>query len=248
MNRVTSKDGTPIAYERTGSGPAVILTGNFAENAPLAEALSARFTVYNYHHRGLGQSGDTQPYAVEREIEDLDALIAEAGGSAGLYGESAGGALALEAAAAGSAITRLAVYEVPYGLTDADGWRHYRSTLARLLAEGRRGDAFALFMRTAGASEEDIAGARNSPIWPSLEAGAHTLAYGAACLGDGQPPTDRLAKITQPALVITGDRPDPHMPDAIAASIPNAERATLEGQTHQADAEAMAPLLQRFFG
>jgi pimeloyl-ACP methyl ester carboxylesterase len=259
VNRVTSKDGTSIAYERQGSGPAVILVGDRSENAPLAVELAEHFTVYNYDQRGQGNSGDTPPYAVEREIEDIEALIAEAGGPAHLYGVSAGGALGLEAAAAGVAIDRLAVYEVPYGLTDTpQQWRAYVDELQALLAQGRRGDAFALFMRTAGSPEDDIAAARNSPVWPALEAIAHTRAYGAACLGDGRPPTDRLAKIEQPTLVITGTTLDPHMSrlrpavfqqaaEAIAASIPNARRQTLQGQTHMVDAKAIAPVLDRFF-
>jgi pimeloyl-ACP methyl ester carboxylesterase len=261
MNRVTSKDGTTIAYDRIGSGPAVILTGGFdrSENGPLAQELAAHFTVYNYDQRGRGDSGDTLPYAVQREIEDLQALIVEAGGSAHLYGISAGGALALEAAAAGIAIDKLAVYEVPYGFAgDPHQWRVYVDTLEALLAKGRRGDAFALFMQTAGTSEDDIVAARKSPVWTSLEALAHTLVYGAACLGDGRPPTARLAKITQPTLVLTGTKLDPHMSglpsgvfdqaaDAIAASIPRAERQTVDGQTHMVDANALAPVLERFF-
>jgi pimeloyl-ACP methyl ester carboxylesterase len=159
MNRVTSKDGTSIAYERIGSGPTVILVGGGAvdrsENASLAPELAEHFTVYNYDRRGRGDSGDTLPYAVEREIEDIEALIAEAGGPAHLYGVSSGGALALEAAAAGIALDKIAVYEVPYSMADdaSQRWREYVEQLEALLAEGRRGDAFALFMRVAGASE-----------------------------------------------------------------------------------------------
>src|SRR5918994_5056994 len=122
MGRVTSNDGTSIAYDRKGTGPAVILVGggldDGSENAPLVPGLAEHFTVYNYARRGRGDSGDTLPYALEREIEDLEALIADAGGSAHLYGVSSGGALALEAAAAGIAVRRLAVYEVPYMTTD----------------------------------------------------------------------------------------------------------------------------------
>jgi pimeloyl-ACP methyl ester carboxylesterase len=259
VNRVTSKDGTSIAYDRHGSGPAVILVGDRSENAPLAVELAEHFTVYNYDQRGRGDSGDTLPYAVAREIEDIEALIAEAGGSAHLYGVSAGGALVLEAAAAGVAVDRLAVYEVPYGLADTpQQWRAYVDELQALLSEGRRGDAFALFMRTAGSPEDDIAAARNSPLWPALEAIAHTRVYGAACLGDGVPPTGRLAKIEQPTLVVTGTTLDPHMSrlrpgvfqqaaDAIAASIPNAQRHTLQGQTHMVDPKAIAPVLEQFF-
>jgi pimeloyl-ACP methyl ester carboxylesterase len=264
MDRVTSKDGTSIAYDRQGIGPAVILVGGAfvdrSENAPLAAELAAWFTVYNYDRRGRGQSGDTLPYAVQREIEDLEALIAEAGGSAHLYGISSGGALVLEAAAAGVAADRLAVYEVPYNMAE-DGprqQREYVETLERLLAEGRRGDAAALFMRVAGATEEMIEGASSSPVWPGLEAIAPTLAYDAACLGDGRPPTARLARITRPTLVATGGASADSFvagggdffdqaADAIAASVPQAQRVTVEGQTHMVDPKALAPVLERFF-
>jgi pimeloyl-ACP methyl ester carboxylesterase len=262
MSRVTSKDGTSIAYDRQGAGPAVILVGGGLvdpatgragrwENAPLATELAQWCTVYNYDRRGRSDSGDTLPYAVEREVEDLEALIAEAGGSAHLYGVSSGGALALAAAAAGIAVERLAVYEVPYmvGEEASQRWRDYVQRLGAVLAEGRRGDAVELFMRVAGASEQDIAGAKGSPMWPGLEAVAHTLAYDAACLGDGRPPTARLAAITRPTLVATGGGADwfEQAADAIAASIPRAERVTLAGQSHVVDPKALAPVLQRFF-
>jgi pimeloyl-ACP methyl ester carboxylesterase len=263
VNRVTSKDGTSIAYERAGSGPAVILVGggivDRSENAPLAPELAERFTVFNYDRRGRGDSGDTQPYAVEREIEDIEALTAEAGGSAHLYGVSSGGALALEAAAAGLAIDKIAVYEVPYDMADdwPQRWLEYVGKLKALLADGRRGDAFELFMRLADSSDEDIAGARSSPMWPGLEAIAHTLAYDAACLGNGQPPAARLARVTQPTLVATGGTRPPdaaswvlaldQAADAIAESLPHAERRTIEGQTHVADPKALASVLERFF-
>ncbi len=263
MSRVRSKDGTSIAYDRQGSGPVVILVGGGLvdpatgragrwENAPLATELAAWFTVYNYDRRGRADSGDTLPYAPEREIEDIEALIDVAGGSAHLHGVSSGGALALEAAAAGIAIDKLAVYDVPYSIGEEASrrWREYVEELDVVLAEGRRGDAVELFMRVAGASEENIVGARNSPMWPALEAIAHTLAYDAACLGDGQPATARLARITQPILVATGGGNDffEQAAGAITTSIPHAERLTLEGQGHVADPKAVAPVLERFFG
>lgn len=264
MNRVTSKDGTSIAYDRTGTGPALVLVGggldDGSENAPLAAELAETFTVYNYARRGRGKSGDTLPYALAREIEDIEALLSAAGGTAHLYGVSSGGALTLEAGAAGVAVGRLAVYEVPYNLADdwPPRWRDYVVHLEAVLAEGRRGDALELFMQLAGSSEQEIAGARNSPFWPAIEDLAPTLAYDAACLGDGRPPTDRLARITQPTLVATGV--DARLPgaaawvlaldpaaDAIAASIPNARRQTFEGQSHVADPKAVAPILEQFF-
>jgi pimeloyl-ACP methyl ester carboxylesterase len=160
--------------------------------------------VYNFARRGRGDSGDTQPYAVQREIDDIAAITARAGGSANLVGVSSGGMFALEAAAAGLPIGRLAVYEVPYD-TAADAVqraREYRERLAAALADGRRGEAVALFMRQAGSSENDLADAMNSPYWPGLEELADTLAYDAALYGP--PPNDRLARITQPTLVATG--------------------------------------------
>jgi pimeloyl-ACP methyl ester carboxylesterase len=269
MSRVRSKDGTSIAYDRQGHGPAVILVGGgltsraegVGNNAPLAAELAQHFTVYNYDRRGRGDSGDTPPYAVAREIEDIDALITEAAGASCLYGVSSGGMFALEAAAAGLAVHRLAVYDVPYDVSDDAPQRFadYRAQLSTVLAEGRRGDAVALFMRLAGAPEEDIAGARTSPYWPGLEAIAHTLAYDAACYG--QPPAGRLAAITQPALVLTG-RHAPEAPDLggelppgifeqaadmITAQIPHAERQTLTGQAHVPDPKKLAPVLEHFF-
>jgi pimeloyl-ACP methyl ester carboxylesterase len=251
---VKSRDGTPIAYDRQGDGPPLILVGGGAtdrsENAPLAAELAGRFTVFNYDRRGRGASGDTQPYALEREIEDLSALIDAAGGASFLHGVSSGGALVLEAAAAGVSAPRLAVYEVPYQLDDDAPRRHaeYVADVEALLAEGRRGDAFARFMRLAGSSEEDIAAARSSPVWPDCEAIAHTLVYDAACLGDGRPPTERLATITQPTLVANGATEFFHpAAEAIAAAVPNAQRRVLADQGHVADPKAMAAVLTEFF-
>lgn len=266
-DRVISKDGTPIAYVREGSGPAVVLvTGGLddgSENAPLVPELSGRFTVVNYARRGRGNSGDTLPYALEREIEDLDALIAMAGGSADLYGVSSGGALVLEAAAAGLPIDRIAMYEVPYSVGDEASrwWSGYVDELRRVLAEDGGGAGVELFMRFTGASDDVVAQAKGAPYWPALEAIGHTLAYDAACLGDdGQPPVDRLATISQPAFVATGRTPEDttmsSLPpgffdaaaDAIVAALPNAERVVIEGQGHVVDPKALAPILERFFG
>jgi pimeloyl-ACP methyl ester carboxylesterase len=262
---VMSKDGTPIAYEQHGSGSPVILVGggldDGSENAALAVELAQHgLAAVNYARRGRGNSGDTPPYAVERELEDIDALITEAGGTASLYGVSSGGALALECAAAGLAVDKVVVYEVPYNMADdwPPRWRRYVEELATLLAADRPSDALSLFMRVTGASDEDIDGAQRSPFWPAGEALAHTLAYDAACLGDGQPPTDRLANVECPVLVATGeDAQHPGAPawvraleaaaDAIAAAVRNARREIFEGQSHVADPAAVAPLLARFF-
>jgi pimeloyl-ACP methyl ester carboxylesterase len=264
MDRVTSKDGTSIAYERLGSGPAVILVGggfvDRSENSPLAAELAEQFTVYNYDRRGRGDSSDTAPYAVAREIEDIEALLAEVGGSPRLYGESSGGALALEAAATGIPVGRLAVYEVPYDMADDGPQRHreYVEKLEALLADGRRGEAAELFMRLAGASEEMVEGAKNSPMWSGMKGLAHTLAYDAACMGTMQPPADRFARIGCPTLVMTGGAsPDSFVAgggdffdkaaDAIVDAVPGAQRLVVEGQTHQVDPKVIAPVLVRFF-
>ena len=250
--RVTSADGTEIAYERAGDGPAVILVGggldDGAENAPLVPELASRFTVVNYARRGRAGSGDTLPYALEREIEDLAALIAEVGAPVHLFGASSGGALALEAA--GLDVGRIAVYEVPYPVEMVDAWRAYREQLAVALAEERRGDALELFMRLAGSPEEAIAGARRAPVWPQLEALAPTLAYDAACLGDGVPP-ERFAAIGQPVLVLTGADPGGFFgpaADALVATLPNPERKVLAGEGHVAAPEVLAEALAEFFG
>ena len=254
MARVISADGTSIAYQRNGSGPAVILIGggldDGSENAPLAEELAKHFTVYNFARRGRGDSGDTQPYAVQREIEDIAALIEEAGGIAHLFGVSSGGMFALEAAAAGLAIGRIAVYEVPYDTADDALQRaqEYHEQLDGALVRGRRADAVGLFMRLAGSSEQDVADAMNSPYWPGLEDLAHTLAYDAALYGP--PPTARLVTITQRTLVATGGSNAyfEQAADDVAASLPNTERQVIEGQGHVVDSKVMAAVLARFFG
>jgi pimeloyl-ACP methyl ester carboxylesterase len=253
MAHVTSADGTWIVYQRYGSGPAVILIGggldDGSENAPLAQELAAQFTVYNFARRGRGDSGDTRPYAVQREIEDIAALIAQAGGSASLFGASSGGMFALEAAAAGLAVERAAVYEAPYDTADGALQRalDYQEQLGVALAEGRRSDALSLFMRLAGSSENDIADAKNSPYWPGLEDLADTLAYDAALYGP--PPIDRLVTITQPTLVITGGSNDyfEQAADAVVASLAGGERRVIADQGHVADPKVMATVLARFF-
>jgi pimeloyl-ACP methyl ester carboxylesterase len=260
---VRSTDGTEIAYERAGDGPVVVLVGggltDRSENAPLVPALAEHFTVLNYDRRGRGASGDAAAYDVGREVEDIDALIAAAGGTAHLYGVSSGGALALEAAAAGSRVGKVAVYEVPYNLAPdwPQVWKSYTDELDRALAADDRGAAFEAFLRVTGTPEQDIAGMRQAPFWSELGAMAHTLPYDAACLGMGQPPIDRLATIRQPVLVLTGDERPPDAArwvlaldeagDAIATAVLGAERQTLVGQGHVADPDAVAERLIRWW-
>jgi pimeloyl-ACP methyl ester carboxylesterase len=213
-----------------------------------------------YRRRGRGDSDDGRPYAVEREIEDLAAVMDAVGGRAHLFGASTGGALALEAAAAGLLVDRIAVHEVPYQVDDAmvSAWREYRVELDATLDRGDLDEALRLFMRLAGSSEQDLAGAEASPMWGALRALAPTLRYDAACLGDGPPPVDRLARVRRPVLLITGAGVDPRMAglpvdffgaaaDAAAAALADARRATLPVEGHVADPAALAPVLRAFF-
>jgi pimeloyl-ACP methyl ester carboxylesterase len=257
MSRVSSSDGTPIGFDRSGAGPPVILvTGAFSDRsqlAQLAKLLAADFTVLNYDRRGRGQSGDTQPYAVEREIEDLDAVIGAAGGSSFVFGGSSGAALALEAAVAGLAIEKLALYEPPYVVDDsrppvpAD----IATQLSELISAGRRGDAAALFM-SAGAlvPPELIAEMRKAPFWPATEAMADTLPYDAAVMGSGNTPKLKpLASVTVPTLVIDGGASPAWMQnaaDAVAGALPNAARSTIPGQGHDVGQDLLAPILAEF--
>lgn len=259
MKKITSNDSTEIAYEMRGTGPAVILVDgalcyrSFGPMPRLAELLAPHFTVYNYDRRGRGDSGDTQPYALTRETEDIEALIDEAGGSAFVFGTSSGACLALEAAIKlGDKIKKLAMYEPPYTSEKAaqEAWKEYRKQLAELLAADRRGDAAALFMKSVGTPDDQIDGMRHAPIWSIFEAVAPTLAYDAAVLGEDRSiPIERAARVVAPTLVMNGTA-IPFMLDtaqALANAIPNAQHRTLEGQTHDVNLEVLAPVLVEFF-
>src|SRR2546430_1313940 len=261
MHVVTSKDGTNIAYDKQGEGPAVILVAGamcarFSWSGPqLSNLLAPHFTVYNYDRRGRGDSGDTKPYAVAREVEDIEALIDEAGGSAYLYGHSSGAALVLEAAIQlGQKIKKLALYDAPYHEEPEDrhAYKDYIKQLTQALAADRRGDAVAAFMHYVGMPTDQIEAMRQSPAWPQLEAIAPTLAYDhTAILGeDSSIPTERIAVITAPTLVLNGGASFPFMYDtaqALCKAIPHAKRYTLQGQTHDVAPEALAPVLVDFF-
>src|SRR6266702_4002164 len=174
MKKVQSVDGTAIAYDQVGNGPAVILVnGALGYRAmgcltPLAYLLAQHFTVIDYDRRGRGDSTDTQPFAVEREIEDIESLISEAGGSAFLFGISSGAALAMEAAIElGNKVKKLAMYEAPYNSDEAarKAWKEYRKQLKELLAAGRGGDAVGLFMMLVGMPADHLPGMRQHPMW-----------------------------------------------------------------------------------
>ena len=261
MNVVTSADGTAIAYGTQGEGPAVILVNGAMQarssgsKPELARLLAAEFAVYSYDRRGRGDSGDTLPYAVEREIDDLAALIGAAGGTACLYGHSSGASLAMEAAVAlGGQVRKLAMYEPPYNDDPAArrAWGQYISQLTKALAAGRRGDAIALFMAYTGMPAEQIEAMRQAPFWPGMEAIAPTLAYDhAAILGmDASVPREQAARVAVPTLVMYGDASFPFMDQtarALAQAMPHAQLRTLAGQDHNVSPAALAPVLVQFF-
>jgi len=265
MQTVTSKDGTKIAFDKVRSGPAVILVNGAIvyrafdpSMAQLAELLGQHFTVYNYDRRGRGDSGDTQPFAKEREIEDLQALVEDAGGKAMVFGISSGAVLSLDAAAVTPGIAKVGVYEPALIVDDsrqpvpAD----YAEHLMTLAAEGKRDEAVEYFLTQAvGIPTEYIGGMKqDQATWSGMTGVAHTIAYDAAFVGNlmqGKPlPTDRWVKVTVSVLVADGGASDAwiqHGADALAKVLPHASHHTLAGQTHMVDPKVLAPVLIEFF-
>jgi pimeloyl-ACP methyl ester carboxylesterase len=261
VNKVTSKDRTEIAFDTVGEGPPLVIVGGALSDrhaaATQAGLLAPNLTVITYDRRGRGDSGDTLPYAVEREVEDLEALVVEAGGTVFALGHSSGAVLALEAATATPGITKLVLYEPPFIVDDSrpplpdDFVQH----LDELVANGRRDEAVEYFMTIGvGAPAEAIPPMKDSPFWPSLEAMAHTISYDVRILGDnmaGKPlSSDRWSTVTNTALVIDGGASPPSLRNAVQALVevmPNARRQTLEGQTHEVDPTALTPVLLEFF-
>ncbi len=265
VGTVRSKDGTIIAFEQSGAGPVVILvTGALstrAGNARLAALLAPHFTVINYDRRGRGGSGDTQPYAVDREIEDIEALIVHAGETAFVFGSSSGAALALEATNKLPAkITRQALFEPPFIVDDSRPPvpEDFVSRVSELASTGHRGDAVEYFMTQAvGVPAEAVSQMRQSPMWAGMERVAHTLAYDGAIMGDtqsGRPlPESRWATVAVPTLVLDGEMSDAFLRNgaqALARVLPNAQLRTLPGQDHSVvftAPQAIAPVLVEFF-
>jgi pimeloyl-ACP methyl ester carboxylesterase len=262
MEEVTSKDGTTIAFDRSGEGPAIVLVGGALSDRsaafPMAAQLAPHFTVVAYDRRGRGDSGDTAPYAIGREVDDIDALILAVGGSAFLFGHSSGAVLALEAARTlAGRIPKLALYEPPFIVDDSRPTlpQDYVSQLDQLVSAGRRGDAVEFFMTTGPeVPAEVVAGMRQEPFWPSMETVAHTLSYDGTVMGDtmgGSPaPLQRWSSVTMPTLVMDGGAsPDwqRHGVLALVNVLPDARHRTLEGQDHGPDSEVLAPALEEFF-
>lgn len=261
MNTVRSKDGTAIAYDRMGSGPPLILVDGalcsraFGPTPKLAPLLAERFTVYMYDRRGRGDSDDTKPYAKEREVEDLDAIIRTAGAPAHVLGFSSGAGLALEAAASGLDIAKLAVYEPPYMVSAENAQHHaqadHETQLNTLIAAGRRGDAVKYFMRKmVNVPAPFVLLMQLLPMWSKLKAVAHTLAYDAAVMGDFSLPTPRLAKVTTPTLVMGGDKSDARLREAVqavASGLLNGKLRMLKDQTHNVKLNVLSPVVLDFF-
>jgi pimeloyl-ACP methyl ester carboxylesterase len=255
IGRVTSSDGTSIAFERVGAGSAVILVdaaGNFRGFSPmpqLAEALSQNFTVFTYDRRGKGASTDTLPYAVDREIDDLQALVGVAGGSAFVHGFSSGGTLALLAAERGIGVVKLSLLEPPLRVEDTPPPPSgLAGEVARLIITGRRGEAYERWMKGIGVPAEMIAGMREGPFWPALEATAHTLVYESFI--PGSMPPDRLAAISTPALVLGSEGSDDQLRAwvrGVADALSNASARFLPGTWHGVPTEHLALALTEFF-
>jgi pimeloyl-ACP methyl ester carboxylesterase len=257
MKHVRSKDGTTLAFDRSGDGPPMILVGGALSDrsagAPLAEVLSQDFSVFTYDRRGRGDSDDAAPYAVEREVEDIEALIGEAGGAAFVFGRSSGAALALAAAGTlPTLVKKLALYEPPFMVNASDRPpADHVQRLEELVAAGRRGDAVEYFLtHVVRLPAEIVTQARSSPSWPAQEALAHTLAYDATIMGDYSLPIARAASVRVPTLVIAGGADFPWLREtaqALAKGIPDGQSRFLDGQGHNVEPAVLAPVLVEFF-
>lgn len=257
-----SNDGTAIALETLGDGPAVVLVdGAFGSrawgpNVGLAPLLAPHFTVHRYDRRGRGDSGGGGVFEAEREILDLACVVEATVGPAFVFGTSSGGNLALRAAANGAAISKLAVWEPNFLVGDLRPPLpdDYVPHLRELVAADRRGDAVEYFMTAAvGLPSEFVGPMRELPMWPALEAAAHTLAYDGAIVAPDmagvEPSREEWAPAAAPTLVLDGAT-SPWLSqgaDALASALPNGQRRTLAGQQHDVQAAALAPALVDFF-
>jgi len=248
---VTSSDGTAIACERAGSGPAIVLVDpalgyrEFDNVRVLGERLAGDFTVYSYDRRGRGLSGDTPPYAVQREVEDLAAIIAEAGGRAFVYAFSSGGLLALQAAAAGVPIEKLVLMEPPIGADDDPADAAFTTEMTELVATGRRTEAVERFLTGCGVPADVLAGM--APSMPALEAVAHTIVYD--CLISDATTTELLAKVSTPTLVLDSQGSGDDLTGwaaAVAAALPDARHRSLPGGWHGVPVDHLAPVVTEF--
>lgn len=257
MKTIQSKDGTTLAYDVYGNGPALIfITGAtcFRSFEPVvhdAKVFSQQFTVYNYDRRGRGDSGNTLPYAIEREIEDIEAMIDAAGGQAYLYGHSSGAILALEAAMRlGDKVSKLVMYDPAYAsdVVDQNEFIELSQGLDKLLDNGKNDEAINLFLEGIGIPNEVIGGMRQSPQWATMVALAPTLAYDTTLARD-LPPIARASQLTKPVQIIVGEESPVSMHEVanrLSGAIPNGKYSLLAGQDHMPNPEVLLPLLSSF--
>ncbi|MFE9328803.1 alpha/beta fold hydrolase [Nocardia sp. NPDC052278] len=257
---VVSPDGTTITYDSIGEGPPIICvdgafcTRTFGPMPKVAPLLAHNFRVITYDRRARGDSGDTKPYAVDREIEDLEALIKEMDGSAHVFGLSSGAALSLRAAASGLNITKLALYEPPFVGVDKTGHQppvDGADTLNRLIASDRRGEAVTFYLsKIIGLPAVVPAIMRLMPMWPKMKAVAPSLPYDATIMADFALPKKQLSSITVPTLVVGGAKSPASLRmavQAVADAVPGGRWQMLDRQNHNVSAKALAPVLDRFF-
>jgi pimeloyl-ACP methyl ester carboxylesterase len=266
MQTTTSKDGTTIAFEKLGQGPPVVLVdGAFCRRAfgpmpALAKLLAEQFTVFHYDRRGRGESGDTAPYAVEREVEDLRAVVDAAGGKPFMYGISSGAALALRAVGSGVGVKKLVVYEPPFALdaTHTPSPADFREQIAEFVKSGNRDSAVKLFMKVVGVPAFGIFFMRLLPnVWPKLRDVAHTLPYDFAVLGETQSGgalpdelREKIAEISVPTLAMAGGKSPNWMHHAskkVAETVKDGSFRVIPGQDHNLGAKALAPVLRETF-
>ncbi len=261
MNTAISADGTAIAYEVSGDGPPLVIVDgamcfrDSGPSRPLAAELASDFTVYTYDRRGRGETPDAE-FTLAREVEDLEAIVKQAGGTAYVFGASSGAMLALEAANAGVGVTKLAMYEPPLIVDDthAPAPETALAEMRALIAENRRGDAVKAFMKSVDVPGFALVMMRLLPVWKKLKGVAHTLPNDLVLvegLRQGRPlPTDRWTTATMPTLFADGGKSPDYMRNsaaALAAVLPNARHETVPGQTHLVKAKALAPVLRSFF-
>lgn len=256
MYKVTSKDGTLIAYDKKGQGPAIILVlgalNRRSQGKKLTELLSNQFTVVSYDRRGRGDSTDTLPYTTDKEVEDLEALIDELGDAAYLYGHSSGSVLTLLAAKTlDKKVEGLALYELPYNADPAAqvASEAYKKKLKQLLEEDKSGASVAHFVKSVGVSDKQIAAMERLPMWKGLTAMAPTLAYDTIELMEQYPQLD-TSSIDVETLVMYGSKSPGFMGEtakSLSRAMPHSQLRSLEGQAHDVKASALAPVLAEFF-
>ena len=259
MNTVISKDGTTIAYDKIGNGqPIILIDGalcyrSFGPMPKIAPLLAKHFVVFMYDRRGRGDSTDKKPYSVEREVEDIEALMNEAGGSAFLLGLSSGAGLAICAAEKGLKIKKMALYEPPFVWDKNSGKPavDHEAALKKILATGQRGKAVKYFMVTmVGAPAIAAFIMQLLPMWKKLKAVAHTLPYDSAIMGNWSVPEEKISSITIPTLIAGGGKSPATLRnpvELIAKLLPNGTLKVLEGQTHNVSADVLAPILVEYF-